>query len=159
MRNLSICLTAFLAVSSLAAKADNAESLVFYGTGGNKDSVVELAKIGKLTFGNDGFSVVQTDGTATSLGYANVMSIKFKNLTTGIEALKQNTAEGIALHFDGQSLWAEGDGAVGATAAVYSVNGQRMAGAKYDGSHISVENLPKGVYMFKVGGKSIKFAK
>lgn len=159
MRNLSICLTALLAVSSLLAKADSAESLVFYGAGGNKDNVVELAKIGKLTFGVDGFNVVQTDGTATSLGYANVMSIKFKNLTTGIDALKQNTAEGIALHYDGQSLWAEGDGAIGATAAVYSVNGLQMTGAEYDGSRISVESLPKGVYMFKVGGKSIKFAK
>lgn len=159
MRNLPIYLTALLAVSSLAAKADNTESLVFYGTGGNKDNVIELAKIGKLTFGADGFSVVRTDGTATDLGYANVRSIKFKNLTTGIDALKRNDAEGIALHYDGQSLWAEGDGAIGAAAAVYSVNGQRMAGTEYDGSRISVESLPKGVYMFKVGGKSIKFAK
>ena len=42
---------------------------------------------------------------------------------------------------------------------VYSINGQQMIGARLDGSRISVESLPKGVYVFKAGGKSIKFAK
>ncbi len=159
MRKLSICLMTLFATSSLSVMADAVESLVFYGAGSNKDNVVELAKIGKLTFGADGFNVVQTDGATTALEYANVMSIKFKNLTTGIDALKQDNAQGIVLHFDGQSLWTEGNEAIGAGAAVYSANGQQMTGVKYDGTRISVENLPKGVYVFKVGAKSIKFAK
>ncbi len=159
MKHYSICLMALLAASSLTAKADDAESLVFYGAGGNKDNAFELAKIGKLSFGADGFSVVQTDGTAVALGYDNVRSIKFKNLVTGIDALKKDNAGETALHYDGQSLWADGNAAIGAEAAVYSVNGTQMKGCRYDGGKISVESLPKGVYMFKVGGKAIKFAK
>lgn len=102
---------------------------------------------------------MQTDGTTTSLDYANVMSIKFKNLTNGVYALAQDKTQDLLLHFDGQSVWVDGNAALGADVAVYSANGQRLVGAKYDGSHINVDNLPKGVYVFKVGAKSIKFAR
>lgn len=159
MRKLSICLISLFAASVVSVKADNVESLVFYGTGSSNDNVIELAKIGKLSFGDSGFSVVQTDGTTTSLDYANVMSIKFKNLTNGIYALAQDKNQDLLLHFDGQSVWVDGNAALGADVAVYSANGQRLVGAKYDGSHINVDNLPKGVYVFKVGAKSIKFAR
>ncbi len=159
MRKLSICLMSLFAASVMSVSADNVESLVFYGVGGNNDNVIELAKIGKLSFGANGFSVVQTDGATTTLDYANVMSIKFKKLTNAINALTSDNVQDLLLHFDGQSVWVDGNEAFGADAAVYSANGQRLIGTKYDGSHISVANLPKGVYVFKVGAKSIKFAR
>lgn len=143
--------------ASVSAFADNEESIVIYGADGQADNTVELAKIRKITFGADGFTVVSNDGNTLPCGYATTKSIKFKDLVNGIQTVDNGAGSQLTLHFDGQSVWA--DGAQGAQGAVYGVNGQQLFSARMDGSRVSVENLPKGVYVFKMGGKSMKFAK
>lgn len=158
MKKAKLCLMALALSASVATYADGVESLVFYGAAGSADNTIELSKIQKLTFGDNGFTVVRTDDTTLELDYAKVSSIKFKDLTNGIQTVNNGAgAQQLALHFDGQSVWA--DGAEGMQGAVYSVNGQQLLGAKLGGEKVSVENLPSGVYVFKAGGKSIKFAK
>lgn len=158
MKKAKFCLMALALSASVATYADDVESLVFYGANGSALNTVELSTIQKLTFGDNGFTVVRTGADNLELEYAKVASIKFKDLTNGIQAVSNGAgAQQLALHFDGQSVWA--DGAEGMQGAVYSVNGQRLIGTRMDGQKISVENLPNGVYVFKAGGKSIKFAK
>lgn len=144
-------------LASASAFADNAESLVFYGVQGKADNAVELTNFRKITFGENGFNVLSQDGSTLQLNYGDVKSIKFKDLVNGIQSVTNGNASEMTLHFDGQYVWA--DGANGQQGAVYGINGQQLLGARLNGTRISVESLPKGVYVFKVGGKSIKFAK
>lgn len=153
-KNILMALAMFASVSAFA---DNEESVVIYGAGGQIDNTVELAKIRKITFSDDGFTVVAKDGSTLPCGYATTKSIKFKDLVNGIQTVNNDAGNQLSLHFDGQSVWA--DGAQGVQGTVYGVNGQQLVSVRMDGSRVSVENLPKGVYVFKVGDKSIKFAK
>lgn len=157
MKKQKSFLIALAVLASASAFADNVESLVFYGVEGKTDNTVGLANLKKITFGENGFNVLSQDGTTLQLNYGDVKSIKFKDLVNGIQTVTNGNASEMMLHFDGQYVWA--DGANGQQGAVYSINGQQMIGARLDGSRISVESLPKGVYVFKAGGKSIKFAK
>lgn len=157
MKKQKSCLVALAMLASASAFADNAESLVFYGVQGKADNAVELTNFRKITFGENGFNVLSQDGSTLQLNYGDVRSIKFKDLVNGIQSVTNGNASEMMLHFDGQYVWA--DGANGQQGAVYGINGQQLLGARLNGTRISVESLPKGVYVFKAGGKSIKFAK
>lgn len=156
MKKQKSCLVALAMLASASAFADNAESLVFYGAQGKADNTIELTNFRKITFGESGFNVFKKDDTKLTLGYGDVKSIKLKDLVNGIQTVANGESE-MTLHFDGQYVWA--DGANGRQGAVYGINGQQLLGARLNGTRISVESLPKGVYVFKAGGKSIKFAK
>lgn len=150
----TICLAA-LALPSLA----DGESLVVHMADGSGEQAFALSDIGKLTFGDNGFTV-NASGGAASFAYGEVKCIKFTDISTGIGAaavgddrLKPYYRDG----FLGVDGWPQGRVA---RAAVYGVDGTVVVDIDHwDGTPIAVSRLGRGIYVFKVENSNIKFAK
>lgn len=155
-----------LALAAVAGGTATAQTgLVIQTAGGASPKVIPIENIGKMTFGDDGFTVSYvTEGTAAeAFAYADVQSIKFSGEATAISGPTAGGDDGDALRLycRGTMLHAEGlaEGTT-ARAAVYDVSGRTVEerGA-WNGEPINVGRLPKGVYIFKVNNKTIKFTR
>lgn len=156
--------TAFLLLLTLAGggTAFAQESLVVYSnTSDTPLHTVALTDIAKITFENETFVIHDVEKKTSPFAYSNVKSIKFANLSTGIGLPQTDNADGLNLYFRGGYVGAEGwtDGATG-EAVIFDISGRVVvADRKWNGQPISVEGLAKGVYIFKVNNKAIKFTR
>lgn len=151
--------TVCLAGLALAAKADDVKLVVNFANDSPQQEFA-LSDIGKLTFDGSGFSVFEANGTASPFTYAQVKSIKFANVTSGIGNIEATT-DGLKPYYRNNQLgvdgWQAGDTA---KAVIYNVGGMMVASIdNWDGTPISTTNLADGVYIFKVNNNTIKFVK
>lgn len=156
MRKRIYTLMALVATTGIMAHADEPQVVVTMLDGATEE--IPLDEVGHFYFEGDNLfaTTLSTEGQKTlSWMLANVLSIRFRNTTDGIGAVKEGSA--LKLLFDGSTLRAEGLKS-GQRAAIYAVGGQQVLSMpSWDGSPISTESLPKGVYVFRVGNQSIKF--
>lgn len=149
-----------IALLALWATDASAQAMLVVTQHDGTSTETELAKVGKLTFSESQLSVydVATPQTQT-YGLANVRTITFKNVATGIYNTTQMAAGDFRLAYANESLAAVGL-ASAAHARLYTANGVKAMDIKsWDGTPISVHTLPAGVYIFKVNNKTIKFVK
>lgn len=121
-----------------------------------------LEDVGKVVFGAEQLTLGGVAGeTLQAYSLADILSIKFKDLPTAIESPVADTGSELRLFCRDGQLQAEGLPVDGdAVAAVYDLSGRPvMARRAWSGEPISVSSLPKGVYIFKVNNKTIKFAR
>lgn len=129
--------------------------------GTSPETEVTLGDVRNIKFAANDFTLDLSGVQAKTFAFADVKSIKFKYVETGIDAADTSGAGLSGLYFRDGWLGAESvkDGQT-STAAVYDVSGRAVIPERnWDGSPISVTGLPDGVYVFKVDNQTIKFAK
>lgn len=119
-------------------------------------SSFSLENVKKLTFADGNLQVVTYDETSAFPLSLNT-KITFTNSTTGIgKAVATGNAGKI--HYDGQQL--SYDGLTDGDAMLFNASGQCLRRvARWNGTPISTEGLPSGLYIFKVNNQSVKFVK
>lgn len=136
------------------------ESLVVYSnTEGTPPCTIALDGIAKITFGDESLVIHEGENKTSSFAFTEVMSIKFTNLSTGIGLPGADSHDGMRLYFRNGYVGVESwpAGTIG-TAVVCDISGRTLLTVrKWDGQPISVAGLDKGVYIFKVNNKAIKF--
>lgn len=149
-------LMALAATTSIMAHADEPQVIVTMLNGTAEE--IPMNDVGKFYFDGENLFVktLAQDGQKTlSWMLANVLSIKFKNTATGIGTIAEDSS--LRLRYNGSQLTAEGLSG-NQRVAIYAAGGQQVFGkAQWDGTPISTDSLPKGVYVFRVGDQSIKF--
>lgn len=148
-----------LAVLTLAAKADDVKLVVNFANGSSQQEFA-LSDIGKLAFDESGFSIFEANGTVSPFTYAQVSSIKFAYISTGIGAIEATTG-GMKPYYRNNQLGVDGWQAGNtAKATIYNVGGMMVTSIdNWDGTPISTSNLANGIYIFKVNNNTIKFVK
>lgn len=127
---LLIILVTFMALPSFS------QNLLIRDKDGNEQSL-SLDNLRKLTFQDGNLVATLYDGSATSYILSSIGKILFSD----------NTAvKGIAT-----------DGALSVT--VYDLSGRIIVNDSSSSPQSLLEDLPKGVYLLRTGGKTVKFVK
>lgn len=145
-----LLVTALILGSSTNVMADDYKYLT--AKYNNEEKSIELASIRKITF-EAGDVVVYTSEGQVKFPLSEMEKMFFSEAPTAIESMPMETA---SMKVSGGVLSVSGNGLL----RIYSGNGQLQQMAKVDGSsRISLQNLPKGVYIINIGNQSIKFNK
>lgn len=145
-----LLVTALILGSSTNVMADDYKYLT--AKYNNEEKSIELASIRKITF-EAGDVVVYTSEGQVKFPLSEMEKMFFSEAPTAIESMPMETA---SMKVSGGVLSVSGNGLL----RIYSSNGQLQQMAKVDGSsRISLQNLPKGVYIISIGNQSIKFNK
>lgn len=145
-----LLVTALILGSSTNVMADDYKYLT--AKYNNEEKSIELASIRKITF-EAGDVVVYTSEGQVKFPLSEMEKMFFSEAPTAIESMPMETA---SMKVSGGVLSVSGNGLL----RIYSSNGQLQQMAKvYGSSRISLQNLPKGVYIINIGNQSIKFNK
>lgn len=140
-------LAALLLMASTGAMAEDFQYLtVSYS---NTDQNISLPIVQRISF-EDGYLVITTTEGKNSFPLSVVEKITFTDSPTAIEALPEQAKD---LTYKDGTLAVKGDGLL----RIYSTNGAlvNIANVK-EGANISLENLPAGVYIVRIGDRTIK---
>ena len=137
--------------------------LVVNASTGDGPQEISLDDIRKITFAGDDMTVGLASVTQSGVfRIPDVKSIKFKDdMLASIDAAKSDDDATLRLMYGSGVLTVAGF-VPGSTvsATVFDVSGRSMISAsRWDGTPISVADLPAGVYIFKVINKTIIFTK
>lgn len=142
-------LTGIILACGLTAMADDYQYLTVAHA--DVEQSIELAAIQKITFDTKAGNVVvtTTEGTV-NFPITEMEKMFFSATPTAIKAMPLQSND---LKMENGELNVEGNGML----RIYSSNGtlQRMASVK-KGDKVSLENLPKGLYIINMGKQSIK---
>lgn len=118
-----------------------------------------LSTVKSLTFTDGNLSVATLDGkSATSFPLSNKLVLKFSDVSTGIATLPTGRGDNTKLVY--QNGYLSMDGITRAQAMLFNTAGQCVRKiVNWDGSAVGTDNLPTGVYIFKVNQQTIKFVK
>lgn len=143
-------LAAMLLMTCTGSMADDFQYLTV--TYNNTESNISLPLVQRISFENDYLVVTTTEGSS-QFPLSLLNKITFTESATAIEALPEQAEN---LTFKDGTLSVKGDGLL----RIYSTNGALMniAGVK-EGANISLDNLPSGVYIVRMGEKTIKVRK
>lgn len=141
---------ALLLAISTSAMADEYQYLTI--SFGNSEHNISLPIVQRISFEDNYLVVTTTEGTNRySLTYLD--KITFTESATAIEALPEQAED---LTFKDGTLAIKGDGLL----RVFSTNGALVSLAHVkEGANISLDNLPAGVYIVRMGEKTIKVKK
>ncbi len=111
--------------------------------------------------GSDLFDVVCSNTTEKNVAYVYYFRTNEPDTKTGIETVEESVEEKLTLMTPIASEMTISGCGEAAKALLYDTTGKMVGSAAvYDGvSTISVNGLPKGTYIVKVGNKSLKFYK
>ncbi len=147
-----IFLAALFLTGSMGIMADDYQFLTVAHSSVEKS--IELANIQKITFEvAAGNVVVTTTEGDVRFPISEMEKMYFSTTATAIKALPLKS-EGLTLM--GTQLKVKGDGLL----RIYAADGTLQRMAKVEGeSCISLENLPKGIYIVNLGDQTIKIRK
>ncbi len=150
-----------LAYGGLSADAQTTSLVVNPASQTSQSKSYLLTDIAKITFGDHGMEISGTSGTKETFSFDDIMSIKFDYETTSIEGVPAADASSLVPYYRGGMLGAEGlPGGQAARVRICDLSGRViMAKENWDGTPISTSSLTKGVYLFSVNKKTIKFMK
>lgn len=149
MKTKSI-LAALLLMASASMMAETYNYLTL-SCNGSEESVA-LPIVQKITF-EEGYMVVTTTEGKHSYPIANVEKIRFTETATAIDALPEEAKD---MTYKNGTLSIKGDGMM----RVYNTAGALVSIAYVkDGANINLGKLPTGVYVVKMGEKTIKIKK
>lgn len=149
MKTKSI-LAALLLMVSTSLMADDYNYLTI--TYSNTEESIPLPVVQKITF-EEGYVVVTTEEGKHSYPISILDKITFTETATAIEALPEQ-AENIT--YKNGTLAIKGDGML----RVYNTSGALVCIAHVkEGANVSLGNLPTGIYIVRMGDKTIKIRK
>ena len=145
-----IFFAALLLMVGTSIMADNFQYLTL--TYGNSEHNISLPIVQKISFEEDYLVVTTTEGTHR-YPLTLLDKITFTESATAIEALPEQLEN---LTYKDGTLSIKGDGLL----RVYGTNGALVSVANVkEGANISLERLPAGVYIVRMGDKTIKVRK
>ena len=140
-------ITAFI---SITAMADGENGL--YIIAGDNSNSYPVSEIQKITFSNGNVVVEKTDGTKASTAMSSISRMYFGELETAIQTIEGDSSS----PWDGKNILIKGRQNV----KVYHSSGSLVYEGQFnDGEAVSMESLPRGIYVVEVGSKSFKIAK
>ena len=149
MKTKSI-LAALLLMASTSVMADNYNYLTLTYDGSEQS--ISLPIVQRITF-EEGYVVVTTTEGKHSYPIALVEKITFTENATAIKALPEEAKD---LTYKNGTLSIKGDGML----RVYNTGGALVSIAYVkEGANISLAKLPAGVYIVRMGEKTIKIKK
>lgn len=145
-----------LALAMLPALPNHAGNyLEVLGSGNTAD--YKLSTVQSITFSGGNILIKNTSGEVSTKALVPGTQILFTDTPTGISQTVGSRSAG-KLRYDGRSISC--DGITNANAQLFNASGQCLNRVSHwNGSAISVENLPSGFYIFKVNNQSVKFVK
>lgn len=143
-------LAALLLMASTNLMADDYKYLTLTYCGAEQS--LPLPVVQRITFENGYVVVTTTEGTHSYPIY-NLDKITFTEDATAIEALPEQEEN---LTYKNGTLAIKGDGML----RVYNSSGALVSIAQVkEGANVSFDNLPAGVYVVRMGNKTIKVRK
>lgn len=139
-----------MAICTLHVMADD---FSLYVTTSGASSEYQLSSLQKITFSNGNVVLTTSSGKTVSFAISSISKMYFGATSTAIQQLaadSQATWDGTSLVFD------SGRGIVN----IYRPSGLLVASQTIDGgATISLADLPRGVYIVRIDGKSFKISK
>lgn len=141
-------LAALLLMISTSLMADNYLTITYSGS----DQHISLPTVKRISFEDNNVKVTTTDGVHT-YPISVVEKIYFTDSPDAIKALPEQEEN---LTYKNGTLAVKGDGFL----RIFSTNGTLVSIANVkEGANVSLDNLPSGVYIVNMGGKTIKVRK
>jgi len=143
-------LAALLLMVGTGMMADNFQYLTVTSNG--NENYISLPIVQRISFEGD-YLVVSTTEETHRFPISLVDKITFTESATAIEALPEHLEN---LTYKDGTLAVKGEGLL----RVYGTNGALVSIANVkEGANISLDNLPAGVYIVRMGDKTIKVRK
>lgn len=116
------------------------------------ESSVALKQLKKITFSGNELVVTTTDGTETRTDLSALKRLYFSDEPTAVRSVRQDD-----LTFRNGRIVANGQGVL----SVYNASGalMRQQMVSSSRSEVNIATLPAGIYIVRLGNKSIKIAK
>lgn len=152
----------FLALAYGGLTADAQTSLVVNPASQTSESKSYLlTDIAKITFGSHEMEISGTSGTKETFSFSDIMSIKFDYEATSIDGIPVTEESSLVPYYNSGMLGVNGlQSGQTARVRVCDLSGRViMAKENWDGTPISTSALTKGIYLFSVNKKTIKFMK
>ena len=144
-------LTAFTLLFCLSAMAEDFSLYIINSA--SETTTYAVTDLQKITFESGNVVVTTTAGTSTTVSISDIAKMYFDTSSAeGIDAIRQS-----AISFDGTAIhFAEAADKVN----VYTVSGTLVAtGSQLAGTSLSLSDMPDGVYVVSIDGKSFKVIK
>ena len=122
-------------------------------TAGSSIQSVALKTVKRITFSNGNIIVTTADGTETTASLAALTNLTFTETATGVRDINLQPAD---LQVENGRIVAAGQGVL----LLYNARGQ-VVRQQFVGSNrteLSMEALPHGIYIARLGNRSIKIA-
>lgn len=148
---MSRFLLSLLLALPLTAAADTYNYLNI--TAGSSIQSVALKTVRRITFSNGNIVVTAADGTETTAALSALTNLTFTETATGIRGIGLQPAD---LCIENGRVVADGKGIL----LVYNAAGRLVRQQYVDSSRteLSLEGLPHGIYIARLGNRSIKIA-
>lgn len=144
-------LAAIAALFCLSAMAEDFNLYIINAA--SEKTTYAVTDLQKITFEDGSVVVTTTAGTTATVAISDIAKMYFNTESAeGINAISQS-----AISFDGNTIhFAESADKV----SVYSASGSLVAtGSQLAGSTLSLSDMPHGVYIVAIDGKSFKVIK
>jgi hypothetical protein len=117
-----------------------------------------LSNVRKLTFGDGKLYVTTTSGIQTGYALTTMQKLFFSSTPTGISSTATSNS---GIRYNAATQQVTVSGMAGKQLNVYLTSGSLCKNAFIDGeqSAVSLSNLPNGIYIVRIGGKTLKIAK
>lgn len=114
---------------------------------------VALKTVKRITFSGGNIIVTTADGTETTAALANLTSLTFTEIGTGVRGINAQPTD---LQVQNGRIVTAGQGML----LLYNAGGQvvRQQYVSSSRSELSLEALPHGIYVARLGNRSIKIA-
>ena len=124
---------------------------------GSNNEIVSLENLKQITFSGTTVNVEFTDGTKSSTEMSAIDAITFGDYTA-IGPIRPEEGE-LAAYITSDEIAI--DGKAGSHVTIYNVTGTQVRSTRInaDYGHISIANLPKGIYIIKCNERTAKIVK
>ena len=124
----------------------------------NAAQAVELQKFRRMTFSGTTVNLMQTDGAVSSVDMSDITRIYFGDFT-GITNVDFNGGKDLVSYISSDEIAVNCE--AGEEITIYNVSGtmvqKEIQGS--EGGSVSIANLPKGIYLLRANGQTVKIIK
>lgn len=123
---------------------------------GYENEIISLDNLKQITFDGTTVNIEQTDGKTSSTSMEYIDRISFGNFTS----IDNVESVGALVDYVSRDVISV-ECVTGTEITIYSVTGMRLLDISSEAGRrqISIANLPKGIYILKIGDKTAKIAK
>ncbi|MBE6303308.1 MAG: T9SS type A sorting domain-containing protein [Bacteroidales bacterium] len=141
----------------VATLSVSAQHIIVLKTG-DATQAVELQKFRRMTFAGTSVNIMQTDGTVATADMSDITRIYFGDYT-GIKNVDFNGGKEFVAYISADEIAVNCE--AGKEIAIYNVSGTMVLKEVQDseGGSVSIANLPKGIYLLRANGQTVKIIK
>ncbi|MBR3854954.1 MAG: T9SS type A sorting domain-containing protein [Bacteroidaceae bacterium] len=152
-RFLTIVISIFLALPAISQDART--NLIIKTNAG--EQTVQFDDLRRITFNATTVQIEKFDGSTISNDMANIIYLSATSKTTDIVA--PQTSGNLVEHISSDAIVV--NCVSGAIVEIYNMSGSRIATRRLDADNgtISIATLPKGIYILRAEGRTVKFLK